>query len=161
MTEAQLEHVLGVLPARGRSLADAHHHRSGAPFSSRAEQGAVPGAAAAQQTEERRRDRSGRPHRAPCSAPAGACALLRRHHRLHLPPRVDRSPCRPHVPRLRGAGHRRFPRHAQQQPLSAGRGDTLAAGKRADGAAQPPQRAMPSASKWKRAQTPTSSIGCA
>jgi hypothetical protein len=60
-----------LLPARGRSAADAHLDRPRASVSARAQQGALPGAAAARQAPQLRPAGAGRGHRA-----ARACRAL-------------------------------------------------------------------------------------
>ncbi len=64
------------------------------PFPARAEQGAVPCPAAAQQAQTRGRHGARRGHGAARPAPAGAAAVRRKAHRLSIPPRADRGATR-------------------------------------------------------------------
>ena len=117
-----------LLPARGRSAADAHLHRPRASVSARAQQGALPGAAAARQAPQLRPAGAGRGHGA--ARPAALCPPARQptgtHDYLLLQDLIAQ-----HLAGMyRGyevLASRRLPRDPQLQPLLRGGRSALAA----------------------------------
>ena len=116
-----------LLSARGRSAADAHHHRPRPSFSARAEQSSLPGAAASRQAPQLRPAGAGRGDGA--ARAAALCAAARRRWPVRLPAAAgpDRAASGRHVSRLRGAGFSLVPRDPQLQPLLRGGRSAVAA----------------------------------
>ena len=116
-----------LLSARGRSAADADHDRSGASVSARAEQGALPGAAAAGQAPQLRPAGAGRGDGAARAAALCAAARGRWPLRLHAAAGPDRAASGRHVSRLRGACFSLVPRDPQLQSVFRGGRGAVAA----------------------------------
>ncbi len=108
----------GLLPARGRPAADPHLHRPRPPLSRACSTrlSAWLCCSGASATAPARRCWAWSPCPAPCPA-SSACPRADGAYRLPAAPGPDRAEPRRHVPRLRGAGPRRLPRHPQLQPL--------------------------------------------